>query len=359
MLLPGGLQQAQQLGEIGAGEGLIGCRRLALQLCRQKDQAETVDLLAALAIDLLQPLAHQPGQVGPAQQRTNQGADRGQGRAHLMGERLKQGQLAAGGSGGTAAGLRRGGTAVHEWLQGDAGRHGRQPLRQQRPEALGLLLIALQGAEGTKRLAQLSALVRIGQLQALIQQRQGRRECGRIEPHQQLPLLHPARKGQGHLNARGDHQQQRIGAIGFLQRQPRKATGGGACSGASPRSHTRQAWGRSRQQIPQLGWSPHPALQLLQQGWLVQGRQRGRQPNALKRALGQQEILLDRGKGRPPLAAHTVLIAAARAHPLRQTPPQGLEAGSHHLRVGAWLPRRPTEAQSPRAMKFTSMAERP
>ena len=244
---------------------------------------------------------------------------------------------------------------MHEWLQGDAGRHGCQPLRQKRPEALDLLLVALQGAEGTKRLAQLSALVRIGQLEALIQQRQGRRECGRIEPHQQLPLLHPARKGQGYLNAGGDHQQQRIGAIGFFQRQPREATGGGA----SPPSHTRQSWGWSRQQIPQLGRSPHPALQLLQQGWLVQGRQRGRQPDALERALGQQEVLLDRGKGRPPLAAHTVLIAAAGAHPLRQPPPQGLKAGSHHLRVGAWLPRRPTEAHRPRAMKFTSMAERP
>ena len=99
LLAPHRLQLLQQLRQIRAGQGLGIAGRLALQLGSQKDQAEAIDLFAAFAIDLPQRLAHQLRQIAAAQQRTDQGADGGQRRAHLVRESLQQGQLAAGARG--------------------------------------------------------------------------------------------------------------------------------------------------------------------------------------------------------------------------------------------------------------------
>ena len=120
-MAPERFELLQQLGQVGAGQGLgLGGGRLALQFGRMEDQAEAVDLFAAFAIDLLQPLPHQFGEVLAAQQGADQGADRGQGGAHLMGEGFEQGQLAA----GAAPALVAAGPAMHQGLERHARGHG-------------------------------------------------------------------------------------------------------------------------------------------------------------------------------------------------------------------------------------------
>jgi len=119
-----------------------------------EDQAEAVDLFTAFAVDLLEPVAHHGRQVGAAQQGADQGPDRGQRRAHLVGEGLKQGQLAAGW-------MRRllvpGGGGLDHGLQGDARRHRGEAFAQSRPEGLCRLLLAAQGSEFLHALRRLRA----------------------------------------------------------------------------------------------------------------------------------------------------------------------------------------------------------
>ena len=288
-----------------------------------EDQAEAIDLLTAFAIDLLQPLAYQGGEIGAAQQGANQGANGGQGGTHLMGEGLKQGQFTAG------ARLRLLAlTAVHQGLEGHAWSHGGQPLRQPRPERLRQLAIALQRAEALQRLPQPSALVRSGALQAPIQQGQGRRQGGWIKAHHQLPRLGGARQGHGHLQLGGDHQQQGITAIALLQGQPTEATEGLPSRRRTGGPGAGQQGSRLGEEVPQLLRSPHPALQLGEQGWFIEGRQGRGQPHPLQGLQGQQEILLKGGEGRPPLAANAVLVAAASGDTRGQQLPQGIQAAA-------------------------------
>ena len=75
------------------------------------------------AIDLLEPLAGDGGQIAALQQRADQGADRRQGGAHLVGEGFQQGQLTADRFGGEGFGLCFM-AAMDKRLQGHAGSDG-------------------------------------------------------------------------------------------------------------------------------------------------------------------------------------------------------------------------------------------
>ena len=222
----------------------------------------------------------------------------------------------------------------------------------------------VQGAQGLDRLPQPLGLGWVGALQPFIEPRQRRRKRRRLELHHQAPGLVLPHQGHGHLQPRGDQHQQRIGAIALLQRQPLKATA---------RLHRRRrhtGGGQQRrtglQQIPELRGGPHPTLELLQQGRFIEGGQGRRQPHAPLGAERHQKVVLEGGQGCPPLAPHAVLIAAAWGSAVGQFATQGRQTSHglggrirHHQRPVPVLRRRATDAHSPRAMKFTSMAERP
>ena len=148
LLLPAGFQLTEQLAEVGAGQGVAGRvpGRLPLQLRRQENQAKAIDLLAAFPIDLVQPFAHQIREVTAPQQGANQGANRGEGGADLMGQGLQQRQLTA-----RARTALAGTAAVHQRLQGQAGGHRRDPFGQAGPKELRQLLIVLQAPQGLDR----------------------------------------------------------------------------------------------------------------------------------------------------------------------------------------------------------------
>ena len=197
-------------GQIGGLQGrwlVAGVFGFALLFSRQEDQPEAVDLLAALAVDMFQTLLHHRRQVLAAQQRADQGADGGQGGAHLVGEGLQQGQLAADGAPLLLALAGAVGTAaLDQGLQGQARRHGRQALGQPWPELLSQLWIAVQWAELLQVAAQQLGLLGGLLAQPGIDQSQGRSQHFRFEAHHQPPGFWPPIEAEGHLQARCDQQ---------------------------------------------------------------------------------------------------------------------------------------------------------
>ena len=91
LIVPSRCKGLEDGPQIGSRQGRFA--GLSLQLGRVEDQAETVDLFAALHINLLKALDRNGGQVPASQHRSDQGADCCQWGSDLMGQRFEQGKF--------------------------------------------------------------------------------------------------------------------------------------------------------------------------------------------------------------------------------------------------------------------------